>query len=547
MAHFPFLELPPELRHKVYQYYFTLSEGYSCDPDSNKLKASDGGLLDFALISTCRLIESETKDLPLKLNVVSFSTFAQPFCRQEIGRFDYLLRAQHLMQLHILVNLGEHLTSDIYDQIGARFPWFVSALKRIVRRKAMYSLGNFSYVDYVVGFGRWNLWCVTGPPKKKIEGVTGTRYEISQAVKFVLRLVAQKADDNSLNALDPSGKGPQGHGSLLDFLDECYEPWDTPSESNLDRMGAMFHDQKHWNRVSDYKSRDEWEYGIDGCCYLSLFRYSAAAVAIRFLRSLPLEKRLSMRSMVVCEDHFAVGYQECHSHGLIPFSQENQCLHIEMRASMLANILVAGNMCRTISTFESRVSERGASIIAYDTPERVSRWLTEALATVDAGMPATRYSLLLDGGPATGLCSDIFQQVVQRDFAFYLAVEECFPDFLDQHDFNGLPRRFAEALLHLFKKTSVMRCDFDTGMLHDTQRFIDDLSNHRANLDPEIAKLTKFFKSFENPDFNITTYPEVLLNWEDVMFEHYDRLILSDRCCARERDQAIQQRNMAPN
>ncbi|KAM0240152.1 hypothetical protein ACHAP5_008073 [Fusarium lateritium] len=523
-ALFPFLKLPHELRHKVYEHYFTVNDGYSFDPGTGKLTASTGKPLDLALMYTCSFIASETKNLPLKHNVVSFSTVYDPKWRQWAARFDYLLRAQHLMQLQVLVGLGQHLTPDIYSQIRKRFPWFVPRLEYIVRHKEVSMLWNESYVDVVVRLRHWSLSNTIYRLNAKVEGVRGSRYEITQAVKFSLRLVAQKLGHGSLSVLDPSGKGPLGHGRLLDFLDECYEPWDIPSQSNLERMGRMFRDHKYWARLQGWEKPDDWASPSDNSAFRSKFRFSAAAVAIRFLNSLPSEKRLSLQSIVLSEDHVAVGYQDCHSHGLISFLRENPRLRIEIRASMLTNILLAGNIKTCAQHFQVAIKEDGPFFDTYNASAFVSYWLTEALATVDAGMPAKRYSLVLDGKHAMDLCSVVFQEVVQRDAAFFVAVETCFPSFLDQHDFASFPRRFAESLVHLVRQTSVMRCNFNPGVSHNVDKFIESLSGYRVDTHLNMSRLYQHFRNFDYPGLDRAGFPEALLNWEGLMLDNYESI-----------------------
>ncbi|KAF5633991.1 exopolygalacturonase B [Fusarium tjaetaba] len=71
MSSFPFLTLPPELRHLVYEYYYTTADGYFLQPISRKLAAANGLPIDLALMYTCRLIAYETRDLPLSYNKVT--------------------------------------------------------------------------------------------------------------------------------------------------------------------------------------------------------------------------------------------------------------------------------------------------------------------------------------------------------------------------------------------------------------------------------------------------------------------------------------------
>jgi hypothetical protein len=94
MAPHPFLSFPHELRHHISKEYFALDGGYVFQPGSGKLADADGQPLDLALMSTCSLIASETKDLQFKYNAITFSTVYHPEWRPWAGRFDYLLDCQ---------------------------------------------------------------------------------------------------------------------------------------------------------------------------------------------------------------------------------------------------------------------------------------------------------------------------------------------------------------------------------------------------------------------------------------------------------------------
>ncbi|KAF1940300.1 hypothetical protein EJ02DRAFT_231813 [Clathrospora elynae] len=71
----PLLRLPQELRDKVYTYYLTEDEGYHHNPEMNKLRYSDERQIVFAFMYTCKQIYEEMKELPLKVNSVTFTTF----------------------------------------------------------------------------------------------------------------------------------------------------------------------------------------------------------------------------------------------------------------------------------------------------------------------------------------------------------------------------------------------------------------------------------------------------------------------------------------
>ncbi|KAF5968733.1 hypothetical protein FCOIX_11258 [Fusarium coicis] len=409
MAPSEFLRLPYEIRRNIYRAYFALDDGYVYQPESDKLVAADGQPLDLALMYTCRFIASETKDLPLQHNVVTFSTVYRPEWRAWAARFDYLLRVQLLMQARLLVELGGSgfITPDIYAQIDDKFPWFTSGLRYAVRNQQFQDdIDRVGYLHQVCRVSEWRMFDTVLYRNELFLGVNGSRYETSQAIKFALRLVAQGIGDESNDHLARWLEGWQGREGLLQFLDQVYEPWDMPPISELESMGKRFGDDDIWLQL-----QEGWEKDQSATCpfgYRSKHRFSATAIAIRFLGNLPTNKRSTMRELVLNEDHIAVGHQECHSHGLLAFHEENPRLRIEVRASLPSNIFQASNIFLNAYDFQLRGKyldlDGPHHINATGIFEEFSRWSTEALATVDSGIPVASYSLVFCGEPYIDLC-----------------------------------------------------------------------------------------------------------------------------------------------
>ncbi|KAM0544864.1 hypothetical protein ACHAPJ_011609 [Fusarium lateritium] len=515
-----FLTLPYELRHKIHRAYFALDDGYMFQPGSGKLAAADGPL-DLSLMYTCRFIASETKDLPLKCNTISFSTVYHPEWRKWAGRFDYLLRAQLRMQINVLISLGRFITPNMYSQIRAKFPWFVSELEHLVQSQRVDEFEDDDYPEsYLdcVALGKWGHFDTIVHREDRFQGLEGTGYEVSRAVNFALRLVAHTPEIDSTDSLAESLEGWTGRHGLVDFLDQCYEPWDIPTWSELESMGERFRDRRLWSEVQGWETARSARRPFDG--YRPKFRFSAAAVAIRFLKHFPINKRMCIRKVVIREDRIAVGHQECHAQGLIPFSRENPRLRIEVRASMLTNILPAASIPHNIHQFQRHVANNeidGPHINTYDIHGRLMEWLTEALAVVGAGMPASSYTFLLDGESAFELCSDIFQRTVQRDAAFIKAAEICFPSLFDSRTqalFSHRPKRSSEAMMHLVNQTSVLRCNFHPGQPWDVNKFVQGL------LERHPEEMYEEFVHKRDPTYFIPLSP--LPSWQSIIMENYE-------------------------
>ena len=73
-----FLSLPRELRDTIYHHYLFEPEGYHFNLASGKLCASGNRPVNLALMRTCTAVAAEMHHLPLRTNVVHFSTSADP-------------------------------------------------------------------------------------------------------------------------------------------------------------------------------------------------------------------------------------------------------------------------------------------------------------------------------------------------------------------------------------------------------------------------------------------------------------------------------------
>lgn len=296
-----FLTLPYELRYEIYQHYFTLDHGYTFQPGPGKLATSDARPLDLALMYTCRLIAAETKDLPLRFNPVFFSTVYHPEWSAWAGRFHYQLDLQLSLQSNLLVRMAHHLTPDMCSLITIKFPGFMAMLTRteepvprVTRHKeeSYFGLRTYRCLDsYSTGQSRWEWYhentCL-----------------VSQAVTYALRLLAQSHGPELTQLINKELPRREATQDILEFLDKCYDPWAIPSYSELAAMGFELSDDDVWDSMDGWYKKPY----DDGPRYRERFRFSAAAVAIRFLNSLSIPKRLQLRKVVLHEDRVSVAH-----------------------------------------------------------------------------------------------------------------------------------------------------------------------------------------------------------------------------------------------
>ncbi|KAK6224583.1 hypothetical protein QIS74_02910 [Colletotrichum tabaci] len=439
---FGFFSLPRELRDMVYEHYFAVAGGYVCDSQSflrGKLRGSGvfSRRINLDLIFTCRQVAAETKGLPFRANAITFKTVTS----QDLGvlavDFDFVVHYLEKEQDSLFLCGGHYVTSEAHDELKRRYPQFAPLLDRLRADRGYFGFfpGQYSYGEV---------------PSVYREFCRDTLQALSLCNPDALEILRL------------------AHRSALRTLTCPVHHWVIPSQYDMDRLFSNLHETS--------KLTTERRLILNG-----IQRFSAAAVAIHFMGSLPAASRMQLRDVVLDEDHEAVALPECHGRGLIPFCQENPQLRIQRRLKLWQNFFTAEKTVQSPIMFMSRMTER------------VSRWMVEARALPSAGMPAASFSLLLDGsGPVSQHFSHVFQSTVQRHAAWQLAwtasQERRDPlvlSWFDRRGGEGLPMRgyygyfyedFPAAMRDLVKDDprSIIRCNFDVGKPWDIGNSIPD-------------------------------------------------------------------------
>jgi hypothetical protein len=119
-------------------------------------------------------------------------------------------------------------------------------------------------------------------------------------------------------------------------------------------------------------------------------KFSAAAAAIQFLRSLPDSIRSLVRNVVLCESKYSVAYPQSHVQGLIPFCVENPNLHITRNVGLWMTIL--NGHCRDHPSF---LYHKTYSSYPHPDYRATAPWLFEAEALSSLGMPAGSFKFVI--------------------------------------------------------------------------------------------------------------------------------------------------------
>ncbi|KAJ4253396.1 hypothetical protein NW762_010553 [Fusarium torreyae] len=537
------LNLPVELREQIFQHYFKVDGGYIYNAESDKLLNADNSPVNLSLMYTCRSVAKETKNLPLAVNTIKFSTLYREDLRSLAGCFNLVSTFYHLLASDLVVRLAQFMTPDMYTQLGQEFPAFVPQLKEAVRsheaQVAQDWAANFAddsddesdgastispnppemvkwqsgqswrfEVDnvadsmrfahrYYGGFGRIDRSGVRGHVLR--DRWDGCCWDISGAISFSLQLLAEKEPTEFATLVYERLPHWDGTIPAHQFLDMGFEHWAIPSQSEISVLVNRFKLNDAW------KILDLWHHTPSRDCYTGShsdedahynslpkplgircrekIRFSAAAAAIRFLGRLPTDQRVQIRNLVLHEDLPSVNAASAHAQGLAPFFKENRLLRVERRVSILGCILgPAGSPSNAAATLQEQ--QRGDRKMLNDLfLGRLAHWLFDALAVTHVGIPANSFTFVLEAGPYRDYCTDVFQQLVHRDIAWYRAYNACLDrGFLevppgertDMLNTYMIQQGFEEAIELLVDQTSILRSDFNPGFAWNFEPLVDE-------------------------------------------------------------------------
>ncbi|KXH68887.1 hypothetical protein CSAL01_13316 [Colletotrichum salicis] len=331
------------------------------------LRDAMGRPIDLDLTYTCKRVADEMRGLALTANTMIVSTFYSLDERHRAREFDLVIMMMQYSLQGALKSAKLFLWDDICAEILGAFPQFTPVLDMIKHDTCGIKQGPWDYRH------RFN--------EEFAEAFCNTN------------------DIRSLLNLDPA-------------------PWTIPTQYDLrqivDTLGGKY-------AIREYGLARGWMGSKEA--RLAMFRYSAAAVAIRFLDSNTPATRAHMRDIVLTEDRESVSNPECHAMGLIPYCQGNPGLRIERRVSLWQNAFFYNSGLGAWAIGERTKDYR--DLEANEISFAIARWVIETLPLISAGMPAKSFTLVLDG-EGDPQCTQVFHNVVLRDAAWQHAMDECF-------------------------------------------------------------------------------------------------------------------------
>ncbi|KAF5003008.1 hypothetical protein FDECE_10423 [Fusarium decemcellulare] len=548
--------LPFEMRRQIFIYAFKVDGGYVFNGDSEKLTMADGKPINFSLMYTCRLIANDTKGMPLSVNTINFSTVYRRDWSAVAGCFNYVSIFYRLLQEDLVLRLARFMTPSMYSELGQRHPAFVSQLQHeSFRFQKLMRILNVPEPNIREGQGRGYAaeWSSNHP---RLRGhyyqglghlyffghlwgrLYGPTWETEQATSYCLRLLAEKEPAEFSRLVYEALPHWVDTHPAHEFLDLMFPPWAIPSRAEMANMTSRLEANNAWEVVESWHTGTSEPYNeirgseaswtaTDLQCREKI-RFSAAAVAIRFLEQLPVDQRLQVRQMTLHENLPAIGTASVHAEGLAPFFRENQRLQVERRVSVLRCIaeedrfryplprLTLGtpdNIPRFLQEPNNPEFEDCDLMMTRQFSETLVRWLLDALAVPGANMPAESFTFVLEGKPWVDFCSDLFQQFIHRGLswqnAFKVSVDR---GYILGGKFEVTHHRLGEVMEHLSKQTSPLRSDFNTGHSWDIEPIIEKnrLCDHHRMWSYE------YFKSPMSMEFPPS------LDMTNILLDHYE-------------------------
>ncbi|KAJ3956616.1 hypothetical protein N0V92_006851 [Colletotrichum tropicale] len=520
------MTLPREIRDSIYEFYVAADGGYVCNPeklaekilnqhrneaslDVSVFQRSDLQPIDLNLSYTCKAMAQEMSGVALRTNTITFSTVTSAEIRVLAERFNHSMVKRFDGDRDGAFRFAGFAMPEIERQgLKLKYPQFAPLLDRMKQEgnthpETRLTTGRDGFVQwYRTGGGR--LHSRTGPygeapslyrtfQKDALTAIASSEFGREQIERF------WRETRSRLSRL----------ASALRVVECKIEHWAVPSAED---MQSLTINQGSNSSSTGSHLRDRTKY-----------RFSAAAVAIHVLQSLPVSSRMHLRRLILNEDREAVADPQCHGIGLIPFCKENPLLRVERRVSLWRNAFQTDTAYRSPEArYKPRYRYTPWAMDSAQVTHNVASWVIEALALEPAGMPPGSFSLLLDGQPVPWQCTQVFQLIVQRDAAWQaawlLSLDRGILPSLSWFDRKGelrgsrvpdLPsEKWPQALRDIAEGNSIVRCNFDVGDSWDVKKIVED--HRQRTVQQWMAGLDKREPSTWEPDAPLPSWREII-------------------------------------
>ncbi|KAK0747065.1 hypothetical protein B0T18DRAFT_489457 [Schizothecium vesticola] len=349
------LAIPRKLRDMIYRQFLLIDaeDGYIFHFETGKLRTATKKPIDLNLIYTCRQVTDEMRGLAFKTHTISFKTLyshdlsflAYRFRKFTRMRLDNGLGA---MLAHILPLISPSTTQKINNHFGE------DIMERFIRLLSVWRPAqNNPYRDDALAF---NYNALRQTLKLAITDPI-SRHRLSTKY-FKQYMTGSSPARGRFNV--PLPEDALSVGAILD----------------IERQEEEFY-EGYQRALSDG---------------LFIRRFSAAAAAIHFFKSIPSTTRSQTRTIIVHEDHASIG-GSTDILGFVPFCVENSHLRVQQR-----------NFPKVLSShlaiFENNAVPEAIStvFVAEAQPEWTLAMLQRSLAEVTAWVKSVDPSMSNEDG-----------------------------------------------------------------------------------------------------------------------------------------------------
>lgn len=511
-----FLGLPWELREQIYHDYFNVEGGYVFDGATDKLLQADGRQVDISLRYTCRSIAHETIDIPFRLNSIKFSTVHREDWQEMAGLLEWVLAFHSRLQKTLLARLSGLITPDMYHSSNPLYLEYMPAIKSFIDgyvktelrlKSEMRDLDEWH--NAIIGtllMKQHERFSAKDEAPHAMRSCQDTTILANRAAASVLRTLAGRHPDECSQAIDAILPGWTASHSIFEVFDLTFVPWAVPPLSEVTRIAKELQLQAVLDRFTRWgtmkaENRDP-NYTGPRYLYRDKAFFSAASMAIRFMDRATEQQRLSMRKVVIVEDHPAFPRGMCHGVGLIPFCKENKALHIEHRWNLwttlclqmqIPTVPTIARRCETIGLTDEEWDEFGGGSLprSQEVFKRLfgsafAQWTVHTMNILKMGMPFESYSVVLEGDPDLNHSTHAFHTVMERQIAWLTLNTDCVAKGLfappDHPDYPLMTRTSNEGVAPPESRSSFIQCNFTLDQPWDFGKLVEEYAIERQDV-----------------------------------------------------------------
>jgi len=367
------LSLPRELRDEIYTYYLQEPGGYVHSPSTNKLRCYDGQIIDFSLMWTCKMVASEMRDLPLRVNEVVFRPFRYIKSPQDgsdiwdawsqAGKYDFLLERLHFLQEEAFV-LGASTSGQSIIAVKCLPPKPRRANRHVIALEQLAKDVSEQYPDSCISDLLTRISKYEDEDYVPLKDIMGNpssmTYHDREVLQACLPSLTSQADfserlKSRSCCVDILGFGPalklsrfrtniprrnRGFSILDRLMKNWYEtsPHDERERQSIEQLSLLKLDHMRstiattlwqpWALPTEdqlIEVRDLFEdprpdtwYNFEVALLDLRYFQSATSQAIRFLDALQPQHRKQMRNVEILEEEKSAALPECHLRGMLP-------------------------------------------------------------------------------------------------------------------------------------------------------------------------------------------------------------------------------------